>query len=233
LPGDIPAAPAAQFGFASRGSYAGEGDGNGFIEGIAANAPGSNWGGWQTTGETPMFWVDLSTVNLIDGGFNTASETTPPVHNIVSGSALNNYLPAAKIGGGNYILIMGQAPTTGNPTTLPYNGNYFMLSAISTITYATTTTSIVETPGLTVAQAHAIDTKMDDGLPQNGNVFAAFRTYSSGWVGVTPGTAATGSSTTCYDNAGSASNTMQYSMAQNKGASVNCALSFKLQAGDQ
>lgn len=44
LPGDMNAAVAATFGFTSRGQYAGEGDGNGTIEGIAANAPGNNWG---------------------------------------------------------------------------------------------------------------------------------------------------------------------------------------------
>src|ERR1700728_113591 len=37
LPGDIPAAPAAQFGFTPRGSAPGEGDGNGIIEGAGSN----------------------------------------------------------------------------------------------------------------------------------------------------------------------------------------------------
>ena len=44
LPGDISAASATRFGFAPRGSYAGEGDGNSVIDGITADAPGSNNG---------------------------------------------------------------------------------------------------------------------------------------------------------------------------------------------
>lgn len=37
LPGDLNASVATQFGFAARGPFAGEGDGNGVIEGIRRN----------------------------------------------------------------------------------------------------------------------------------------------------------------------------------------------------
>jgi hypothetical protein len=40
-----------------------------------------------------------------------------------------------------------------------------------------------------------------------------------------------GSSATCFDNAGVAGAT-SYSLTQNNGNGVNCALSFKMQAGD-
>jgi hypothetical protein len=95
--------------------------------------------------------------------------------------------------------------------------------------------------------------KIDDGLPQSGNVRAVYMSFEAPWgsptashwasgtPGVTdgansgspnygPSTAATaGSSTTCYDNGDSAGAAQQYSMAQNGGSGVNCALSFRFQ----
>src|SRR5580698_8278077 len=73
LPGDC--ANAAQFGFVPRGQYAGEGDGNGVIEGVSANGSGNNNGSYENIGETTVFWVDLSQAGLIDGSFTMASET--------------------------------------------------------------------------------------------------------------------------------------------------------------
>jgi hypothetical protein len=50
-----------------------------------------------------------------------------------------------------------------------------------------------------------------------------------GYIGPSPGTSLGASSATCYDNGGNASATAQYSMGQNGGAGVNCALSFRFQ----
>ncbi len=99
LPGDIPNPYAAQFGFASRGQYAGEGDGNGVLEAVYSDAAGQNNGCDQVSGETGMLWVDLSVANLINGGFNTA---TPNIYNGGT-NIITLYLPQAKIGNGNYI----------------------------------------------------------------------------------------------------------------------------------
>jgi hypothetical protein len=94
---------------------------------------------------------------------------------------------------------------------------------------------------ISVAQAYAIDLKIDDGLPQSGNVLALYHnSYAVLWaaggsagaagasgVGNSPTTAATpGSATTCFDN-NSGSGPQQYSMEQNSGTGLNCALSFK------
>jgi hypothetical protein len=46
-------------------------------------------------------------------------------------------------------------------------------------------------------------------------------------INSTPGTSAT-----CYDNNSKYKGTMKYSLSQNNGAGMNCALSFKIQAGD-
>jgi prepilin-type N-terminal cleavage/methylation domain-containing protein len=54
LPGDMDALTAANFGFTARGLYAGEGDGNGIIEGVQGNSAGQNHGYDECAGETAM-----------------------------------------------------------------------------------------------------------------------------------------------------------------------------------
>ena len=84
-------------------------------------------------------------------------------------------------------------------------------------------------------QAYNIDQKMDDGLPQTGKVTATYANFNNGWwaagggvQGAADTSATSPSATTCFDN-GSVAGTQQYSMSQNKGTGVNCALSFKFQ----
>src|ERR1035441_8985409 len=94
LPGDMNAATATAFGFTARGAFAGQGDGNGLIQGVLANAAASN-GGWIVfAGELQMFWVDLSTANLIDGGFTTNNMLAP--NGVVTPAQVSLYFPAAR-----------------------------------------------------------------------------------------------------------------------------------------
>lgn len=215
-------------------------------------------------GETVMFWSDLSAVNLIEGSFTTATSTTNP---IIASSAVGKYLPAAKIGGGNFIYVwsggFGGPSSAGQGqdaacVTSRDGQNYLGIEAITGLGSGGVTSG--NSPGLTVQQAYAIDSKVDDGNPQYGNVRALFLNFAIGWdtplwvagggaVGASaysspgkyaPTTAATpGSSTTCYDNStaasgtpGVAGTTQHYSLEISGGANVNCALSFKMQAGD-
>jgi hypothetical protein len=57
--------------------------------------------------ETVTFWVDLRTAQLIADTLNTASQTTTPASNVTltSTPAITVYLPQAKMGQGNYILV--------------------------------------------------------------------------------------------------------------------------------
>ncbi len=108
LPGDIPSADANQLGLQPRGIYAGQGDGNGIIEGVWTNAAASNTGWSMGAGETLMFWVDLSTARLIDNSFTSASSTIV-VSGLIPTTGLNRYYPEAKIGQGNFIYVYSNA----------------------------------------------------------------------------------------------------------------------------
>jgi prepilin-type N-terminal cleavage/methylation domain-containing protein len=241
LPGDIPAVPAAQFGFAARGQYAGEGDGNGFLEGIQSNSVNDDCGPCIITGENAMFWVDLSAAHLIEGGFRSATSTS------VANSALpiSAYLPQAQLGNGNSIYVFSGTCGTSSCSVFPPSffkgaGNYFGLGANASL--QSDGYHVISALGLTVQQAYSIDQKVDDGLPQSGRLLALYintvgGSYQLIWAGTgtqkNPYTTATaGSSTSCFDNGNTAGATQQYSVEISNGAGVICALSFKMQAGD-
>jgi hypothetical protein len=231
LPGDIPASLVTQFGFTAaptRTGTAGCGDGNGVLQGSDGSACGSaNAICWGFSTELAWFWEDLSTNSgLIEGGVDAATNASISITN---NGGFAPYVPAAKIGGGNYVFVFS------------VNGiNYFQVVDPTSVASNSATNATV---GLTVAQAYAIDGKMDDGLPASGNVMAAvsvsgFTSPNGGGspplVWATGGfnspsymSSASPSTTTCYDTTSG-----QYSMTQNGGAGVNCALSFRMQAGD-
>jgi prepilin-type N-terminal cleavage/methylation domain-containing protein len=214
LPGDIPARPAAQFGFAARGNLPGEGDGNGLV----------NYFDGEThvvcAGEAPMFWVDLSAAHLIEGTFNTANSTTC-FTTTVSGAAFNDWWPQAKIGNGNYVSISPGDGFYGLSTT----ADYFMISAPTTWPVGGT---VAFSPGLTVKQAYDIDRKIDDGLPTTGDMTIALDYNPT----LYPYQTIAGSSTTCFDNGNTFLATYTYSIEINGGSGVNCVPYFKLRAGD-
>jgi hypothetical protein len=237
LPGDITATAAAQFGFAARGSYGGQGDGNGYLEGMDSNAPNHN-GGFDQTGENLMFWVDLSTANLIDAGFTTATATFLPSSPYITGTTIGSYLPTSKIGNGNYVYTFsgGWLDNGGGSNAQ----NYFGLSLVTGIGQGGCLTCLYSGPGITVQQAQAIDQKTDDGLPTLGRVVAGLLTSnnwawgnSQGPANVAPPTySISSSSTTCFDNNNNSANVMHYSIETSNGSGVNCSLIFKMQAGD-
>jgi prepilin-type N-terminal cleavage/methylation domain-containing protein len=230
LPGDLNATAASNFGFAARGQYAGEGDGNGLIEGMNGNNnPGSNFGFCITGGETAMFWVDLSQARLIEGSFTAASETaaTNP-----TSANFDTYFPTAKITGNYISVVSGGWPEMLSAQQVNTDGrNYFELEGFKD--FSTNCFPDVNL-ALTVAQAYAIDTKMDDGLPQSGNVLALIDDTYIMWPGngtiSGPFTTATaGSATSCFDNGNVAGVAQQYSMKQNGGSGANCGLTFGFQ----
>jgi hypothetical protein len=246
LPGDC--AAAASFGFKARGIYQGQGDGNGVIEGGtgagAANVAAPN----QGMGEPALFWTDLSAAGMIEGRFTTASASVATAVGCPCTSVtFDKYFPNAKIGNGNYINVWGGG-WQGNNQSTGDGVNYYTITQVTDLVFGW---KLQTNPGLTVAQAYSMDLKVDDGLPQSGKVTAQYLHFNAPWgtwnshwatgaVGADgantgspnygPSTAATsGSAATCYDNSGVGGATQQYSLAQNGGAGVNCALSFQFQ----
>jgi len=204
IPGDMAAATASQFGFAnsSCAGTAGLRDGNGVLEGNTGSASLLQGGG-----ETGLFWNDISSSvagNLIDGSFSTATCTSTPT--VTSGGNFSAYILPSKLGRGTYINVYS------------VNGaNYYGLSVAIEIELGYLSTF----QGLSVMQAYNIDTKMDDGIPMQGNVIT---NYSSNGSINESSYSATSDSTSCYETT-----TNKYSISVNNGAGGNCALSFKFQ----
>lgn len=153
LPGDLIPSAAAQFGLTTRAGSTGRGDGNGLIEGAGT---GSTYG----AGEIPMFWNDLSTVGLIEGGYggtdcdyvSGACATYPDHRPLV--------FPPAKIGEGNFIVEYADS-----------GYNYYQIIRISPeYTYATTSGGWYVGTVLLPREAYAIDSKIDDGQATTGVV---------------------------------------------------------------
>jgi prepilin-type N-terminal cleavage/methylation domain-containing protein len=184
LPGDIPNPDASNFGFQSRGPYGGQGDGNGIIEGNYGNSPGFQNGLSPFVGEQAMFWVDLGVAGLIDATF-TASTPTSVISSTVSGSAVSQYLPASKIGNGGYVYVWsgGWQESWGGTRFSGDGQNYFALTGVPGISQPANGVPS-SLPLLTPVQALAIDSKVDDGMPQFGNVMANISVTgnSGGWA---------------------------------------------------
>lgn len=238
LPGDCKNAD--QFGMLPSGQYAGFGDGNGLIEGSVAWADNMNTGTAQGHGETATFWAELAMAGLIDGNFPNARNTAllgGGSHTESSTQPLSEFYPRAKIGNRNYVYIWSNQDEPAKNYGGLWN-QYFGISAV----YEQLGWAMSANPGLSVQQAYAIDSKVDDGLPLSGKVQPLYVNYALtndsycnaysqgvGVIGPYTTTATTGSSTTCYDNGGVAGATQKYSLNQNGGNGINCALSFKIQ----
>lgn len=220
LPGDIPDPNASQFGLVARGTGPAQGDGNGFISGSNGSIRSNVF---NVSGESALFWVDLSTIKLIEGTFNTSTATSAPT--LSGGTAIAPYLPAAALGGDGFVTMNAN---------YDYTADYFTVATITAVTLgrATTYSGI-----MTVAQAYAMDSKIDDGLPGSGSLLTAMPQLTGipgswRWAnlanGVTiPTTATAPSSTTCYDNGNAAGVTPTYSLSQT-GSSKNCFMSFRM-----
>jgi prepilin-type N-terminal cleavage/methylation domain-containing protein len=209
LPGDLDAASAAQFGFVTRAGTQGRGNSNGLIEGYRYGTGVFSEG---QGGETLFFWEDLSQANMIEGVFNTATDAA--FSTLIYRSEVPLYLPAAKLGNGNFLYVWSQ------------NGINFFTVENFTVPAASEAIDLNGypwgMPSMTVAQASAIDTKIDDGLPTSGKVQAMYVQW--GVPGFWSSNATSPSATTCFDTTSN-----KYSTGTLSSANVNCALSFQMQ----
>ncbi len=126
IPGDVGAVKATQFGFndaANRVPGTNNCDQDGLIECNAAGCADIRAFG----GETAVFWTDLYDTLLIAAELDTATSAVDggAGANIVPGDLtndLNDYLPGAKIGRGNYIMAFSAS-----------GRNFFQLGGVTAI----------------------------------------------------------------------------------------------------
>ncbi len=237
LPGDMPDPQASSFGFIARGTGLGQGDGNGLLAGGNADCCA------EVYGEIAVFWVDLSQAGYIDGSFTTATSSTHG-GSMITGTAIANYMPAAKIGQGNYVYVWAGGSGSVDLPGMTFSGiNYFGLSGIADLQVG-----IIGFPdatkNLTQAQAYNIDQKIDDGYPTTGSVLAVYPSSSSIYwaaggnidsTGTAPGQVfgsgyqISAVKTTCFDNNNVSGAQMRYTMSISNGSNMSCVLAFKFQ----
>ena len=210
IPGDLNITLAAQFGFVTLGCAAvGARDGNGLIDGLPGGHPLI-----QAVGETGLFWQDLSTAGFLDttipnnGAAQVLGGGASPV---LSSTTIGQYLPSAKIGGGNFLYV--------------YEVNGMNWYGLSTVTSINSSGQLFSNTQISVTQAYNLDKKIDDGMPTTGIVQAVYINggYLAGATSIPP-SGSPDTASTCYNNS-----TNTYSNNVNKGSGPNCALSFKMQ----
>jgi prepilin-type N-terminal cleavage/methylation domain-containing protein len=217
IPGDMNIASATQFGFTvGTGCTGGQGtrDGNGLIDGGAAPNQYSQGGG-----ETGLFWQDLSAAGLIDatipnsGAAPMGCSGCPaiPIAN------LGEYFPPAKIADTTYLYVY------------EYQGSNW--SGISRLNAVQACGNLDNPAGfIPVIQAYNIDKKIDDGLPESGNV-QAMAAISQTAVGGAYDTWGNVDPLQCFDgNPGIVGGAYSINAgAGNNSDSPNCLLSFRFQ----
>lgn len=146
LPGDLLATQAQELGFTARSGVRGHGDGNGTLEGCDPANPNGIYLGCEIV----LFWKDLSQANLIPSSLTAAIDDV-----MVSNSFQDTltYFPASKINDGVAIL-------TGMDNA---NQGVFVFLRM-------TSAATIDSPNnVTVEDAYAIDSVMDDGQPTTGS----------------------------------------------------------------
>jgi prepilin-type N-terminal cleavage/methylation domain-containing protein len=216
LPGDILNTVAATAGLSYRIGGIANGDGDGVIMGMSNGQQNQINGAFQG-GENEFFWLDLSYTGLIKE--TVSSKANDPLSSLfgTAGYACTNdcnaYLPNAALSTRAFVT------TYSNNST-----NYYAIVSIDTSFSPANNYGYLGTlPSMTVRQAYNIDQKVDDGLPQTGNVITQ---YYNTWQVIWSVSGMSGSSSTCFDTS---SGKAAYSINQNNGTGINCALSFKIQ----
>lgn len=236
LPGDC--FNAANFGFVTRAGSAGRGDGNGLLMNI------SGYSSLRFSYEFVLFWRDLSDAGMIAesmlGTDTTYNNSTVPTL----------YFPPAKIGQSAFVYGWSGGYIGAFSSSRNDGFHYFGIVKKPSL-FDSTGLAGSGGASFTVAQAYAVDSKIDDGLPQQGNVLTiaagsggSFQVWASGsgangmydsttlgpvTSASSPATATAASATTCYDNGNTPATTEQYSMSTSNGNGLNCFLSFKMQ----
>jgi prepilin-type N-terminal cleavage/methylation domain-containing protein len=161
IPGDLKYTDAAGFGFytitwAPYIGYLGYGDGDGLIRSGNGATPNNRT---YLGGEPFMFWRHLSEAGLVNGRYGAGLNISAEASGTTGLDAMNTYIPGAK--------LTGSTIAVGSPL----NGtNYFLLTKVTSI-IGVGAFGTSENP-ITASEAYLMDSKIDDGLPGTGVVFA-------------------------------------------------------------
>lgn len=223
------ATDAVQFGLPSSYSCASSGD---MTTGITPNNGVIDGCYWPTSpdGEANLFWQQLGAAGLIDGTYSLLNTYSNGITNVY-GADVGKYFPHSKMGGdSSYVYVWANGPSTCCPTPAYNKKNYFGIGTIAQVLYGLNIT--LTSTSLTPLEAYTIDLKIDDGLPQQGRttatgVFAS--NYGGSWVGTQTTAATPRNSSTCYDNNNIGGATQQYSVGQDGGNNITCAISMVFQ----
>lgn len=162
IPGDLKYTEAKGFGlysitYTGYMGYPGYGDGDGIIRSANGSATPSTV--TNLYGEPLIFWRHLSDAQLISGRYGQALNSAAEAAGISGMDAMNTFLPAAK--------LTGSTIAVGSPRD---GRNYFLLAKV-TATLGVGAFGASENP-LTAYEAYTMDSKIDDGLPATGSIFA-------------------------------------------------------------
>lgn len=183
LPGDLLNTRAVEYqvsgqtatNAAGRDGTAGKGDGNGLIEGCAANTTAVGC-------ETALFWADLSSASLIAARLNTFLSTmTYPTPTPTTTATVATFLPKQKLRDSAMLSVY---PSSGK--------NWFYLGSMSALSASGVPTLAA---GVTPGEARSIDEKFDDAAAGTGVVTSASLTT----YGTTDTYQAAASSSSCIN----------------------------------
>lgn len=204
MPGDLYYRNAQRFGFFSTGldGTVGLGDGNRVLE-----DPDQSQG--VQSGEPLIFWRHLTDAALVEGRFGaTLNNGGDP-----DGTVVEDHVPTAKLGGGNYFMTYSDGYT-----------NYFLITGLNSM--AADYTAINR---ITPNEAYNLDQKLDDGLPISGIVRARGGSDATpgdpNWSTATAASAARGDCVTGGANA-SATGSI-YALNPTAGKAFACRLSLE------
>jgi prepilin-type N-terminal cleavage/methylation domain-containing protein len=178
LPGDIPATAATQFGFAARGAFQGQGDGNGVLEGCNQYGCRSDnstaFGHYYNDGEGLLFWNDLGAAQLVNGRFSAGVMIPPSAANSNGISYVPQlYFPQSNINPAGYIVVWSGGVSSSGSCLVPSGGPCWVQTGINHFSIVDPTV-IYGSGMMTSRQAYSIDTKIDDGSPTTGKVQAKY-----------------------------------------------------------
>lgn len=163
LPGDMANATAiwgkdATYCNAHTGTATANGTCNGNADGVM-----NNWGGGSTAGEVFAYWKQLSLAGLIEGTYSGIAGTGGGLHTVFGENA-----PRSRLSKGGWGLQWLSASPGDSATFAGNYGNFYTFGAefASTVPLARV---------LKAEEAWNIDTKLDDGMPNTGNITARDR----------------------------------------------------------